>query len=284
MAELDAEQILKTLLASVGLADLSPDVWKAYGEGKITENTGIDQIGFQIKETDAYKKRFAGNVAREKAGKQPFSVTNYLQQEQSYRNAVQGRGLPAGFYDTEETFSKWIGGDISPAEVADRVDKGYLAVKDANPEVLTQLKQYYPDVNVGDIAAYFMDPTVATDIIVNRAKVAQIGSEAKRQAGIDLSLQQSEALRKEGVDKAKAQEGFGNIAAQQELFNPLQGEQAISQEEQISGTFGTNAAATQRIAKRKRQRLAEFDTGGSFAQASSSYSPTQSAGLKTVGQ
>jgi hypothetical protein len=197
--------------------------------------------------------------------------------------------LPAGFYDTEETFAKWIGGDISPAEVADRVDKGYLAVKDANPEVLTQLKQYYPDVNEGDIAAYFMDPNVATDIIVNRAKVAQIGSEAKRQAGIDLSLQQSEALRKEGVDKAKAQEGFGNIAAAQEMYGltteeATMGEQAITQEEQIGAAFGTNAAAAQRIAKKKRQRVAAFEQGGGFAEGRTAYSPVQAGGLKTVGQ
>jgi len=284
MAELDAEQILKSMLSGIGLADLAAVVWTAYGEGKITEQTSIDQIGFQIKETEAYKKRFAGNVALEKANKPPFSISNYLQQEQAYKNAVQGRGLPAGFYDTPEAYAKFIGADVSPQEVAYRVDNGYLAVKDANPEVLAQLKTYYPDVNTGDIAAYFMNPDVTTDIIVNRARVAEIGSEAQRQAGISLSVQQSEALRKEGIDKSKAQTGFATIAAQQEIFNPLQGEQAISQEEQISGTLGTNAAATQRIAKRKRQRLAEFDTGGSFAQASSSYSPTQSAGLKTVGQ
>jgi len=284
MAELDAEQILKSMLSGIGLADLATVVWTAYGEGKITEQTSIDQIGFQIKETEAYKKRFAGNVALEKAKKPPFSISNYLQQEQAYKNAVQGRGLPAGFYDTPEAYAKFIGADVSPQEVANRVDNGYLAVKDANPEVLAQLKTYYPDVNNGDLAAYFMNPDVTTDIIVNRARVAEIGSEAQRQAGISLSVGQSEALRKEGIDKAEAQKGFATIAAQQEVFNPLQGEEAINQEEQISGTLGTNAAATQRIAKRKRQRLAEFDTGGSFAQASSSYSPVSAAGLKTVGQ
>lgn len=280
MAELDAEQILKTMLGSVGLAELASVVWTAYGEGKITEETDIDQIGFQIKDTEAYKKRFAGNVALEKANKPTFSIRNYLQQEQSYKNAIQGRGLPAGFYDTPEAYAKFIGADVSPQEVANRVDNGYLAVKDANPEVLAQLKTYYPDVNNGDLAAYFMNPDVTTDIIVNRARVAEIGSEAQRQAGISLSVGQSEALRKEGINKAEAQQGFSNIAAQQELFNPLQGEQAITQEEQISGTFGTNAAATQRIAKRKRQRLAEFDTGGGFARANQ----FGTEGLRTVGQ
>jgi hypothetical protein len=281
MAELDAEQILKSMLSGVGLSDLAAVVWAAYGEGKITEQTTIDQIGFQIKETESYKKRFAGNVALEKANKAPFSISNYLQQEQAYKNAIQGRGLPAGFYDTPEAFAKFIGSEISPQEVANRVDQGYLAVKDANPEVLAQLKQYYPDVNTGDIAAYFMDPTVGTDIIVNRAKVAEIGSEAKRQAGINLSEEEAQALRKEGIDKAGAQRGFGSIALQQEIFNPIaQGEEAISQSEQIGATFGTNVAAAQRIAKRKRERSAAFEEGGGFAKTNQ----FGTEGLRTVGQ
>jgi hypothetical protein len=280
MAEPDAEQIIKSMLGAIGLEELASVVWSAYEEEKITTKTSIDQIGFQIKETEPYKRRFAGNVALEKAGKAPFSISNYLQQEQSYKNAIQGRGLPPGFYDTPEAYAKFIGADVSPQEVANRVDNGYLAVKDANPEVLAQLKTYYPDVNNGDLAAYFMNPDVTTDIIVNRARVAEIGSEAKRQAGINLSVEQSEALRKEGIDKAEAQQGFFNISAQQELFNPLQGEEAINQEQQIAGTFGTNAAATQRIAKRKRERSAAFESGGGFARSNQ----FGTEGLRTVGQ
>jgi len=87
-------------------------------------------------------------------------------------------------------------------------------------------------------------------------------------------------LQQAGVTSATARKGFGDIAAQQEVFNPLQGEEAITQAEQIGGTFGTNTAAAQRIAKRKRQRSAEFETGGGFARTNQ----FATEGLRTVGQ
>ncbi|MGA1656102.1 MAG: hypothetical protein ACO39D_08180, partial [Ilumatobacteraceae bacterium] len=51
------------------------------------------------------------------------------------------------------------------------------------------------------------------------------------------------------------------------LFVALPGttEEAISQQEQISGVFGTSAAAQQRIRQRSRERQAIFEAGGRFA-------------------
>jgi hypothetical protein len=96
--------------------------------------------------------------------------------------------------------------------------------------------------------------------------------------GIQLGMGTAEELAAQGITAAEAQQGFGQIGTQQELFNPLQGEQAITQEQQISGTFGTNAEARKAIAARRRSRQAAFETGGGFA-------TTQGASaLGTVGQ
>lgn len=280
MAEADAKQILATLLRGVGLGELVDDMWGAYTSGKITEQTPIDQIGFQLRDNESYKKRFPGNVALRGKNKPEFSITDYLRQEQAYKNAMQGRGLPAGFYDTTEKLGKFMENDISPAEISQRVEKGFLAVQDADPEVLRQLKEFYPDVSKGDIASFFMDPTVATDIIVNRAQVAQIGSEAKRQANIQLTETQAESLRKQGIEQPVAARGFARIAEEKQIYQALQtGEDAITQEEQIAGTFGTSAAAAQRIEQRKRKRKAEFEAGGGFLA-----SQAGSIGLGTVGE
>ena len=275
----DAQAILRSTFEAFGLGDLAKDIFDAYGAGKITETTDIDQIGFQIRDTEAYKRRFKGNLALRAAKKPEFSISQYLKQEQSYKNAIQGRGLPPGFYDTTDAFSNFIANDVSPEEVGDRVTKGYMAVKDANPEVLNQLKIFYPDVTQGDLATYFMDPKVGTDIIVNKAKVAQIGSEAMRQAGIQLTEQEAEALRKEGIEQPLAQKGFAQIASEQQLYNPLQGEEKITTEQQIAGTFGSSQAAVQRIEQRKRKRKAEFETGGAFTTTQAG-----ATGLKTVGE
>jgi hypothetical protein len=57
------------------------------------------------------------------------------------------------------------------------------------------------------------------------------------------------------------------------------GETAITQEEQIAGAFGTNAAAAQRIATRRAKRKAAFQEGGGLAETQQGVT-----GLRTAGQ
>jgi hypothetical protein len=53
----------------------------------------------------------------------------------------------------------------------------------------------------------------------------------------------------------------------------------IGTEEAIAATFGTSAAAAQRVATRRRRRQAEFEAGGGFAAGQ-----TGVAGLRTAGE
>jgi hypothetical protein len=104
--------------------------------------------------------------------------------------------------------------------------------------------------------------------LTNQMEAAQVAAEARRVANMQLTTAEAEALQGAGISTAAAREGFGAIAQQEGLFaGQMQGEDAISREEQIAGTFGTNAAAAQRIAQRRRQRQATFEGGGGFAQA-----------------
>jgi len=177
---------------------------------------------------------------------------------------MAGSGLPPSFYDQPSDFRNFIAYNTSAAEVKDRVTKGFQLVKNANPEVVKQMKELY-GVDEGALAAYFLDPEKGADILKKQASSATVAAESKRQAGIQLTSAQSEALVNEGVDADIARGGFSTLSNQQELLNTnLQGETAISQAEQISGTLGTNAAAKQRIETRKRQRQAAFEGGGGF--------------------
>jgi hypothetical protein len=190
--------------------------------------------------------------------------------------------MPAGFYDDPTDFQQLIANDVSPEELQGRIDQGYQAVKNASPTVIAEFKRLY-GVNEGDLAAYFIDPQRARPTFdryeaQRQAQAAAVSSQAQIQAGIALTAQESESLVRSGITEAQSQAGFEQISAQQELFNPLQGEQAISQEQQIAGTFGTNAQARQAIATRKRSRQAAFETGGGFATSQGA------SALGTVGQ
>ena len=233
-----------------------------------------------IRDTPEYKTRFKANELRRARGlpeKSPFEI---VQMENTYRETLRANSLPRGFYDTQEDFNNFIGSDVSPAELNARVSQGYNAVLQAEPGTKAELQRLY-GLNDGDIAAFFIDPERFNQSdAIKKAQAAQTASEARRQAGITLTTQQAEALATEGVTRQEAQQGFAAIGAQQELFQAgMEGEQAISQQEQIAGTFGTNAEARQAIARRRRSRQAGFEAGGGFAARQS-----EQTGLTTIGE
>jgi hypothetical protein len=233
-----------------------------------------------IRDTPEYKTRFKANELRRARGlpeKSPFEI---VQMENTYRETLRANSLPRGFYDTQEDFNNFIGSDVSPAELNARVSQGYNAVLQAEPGTKAELQRLY-GLGEGDIAAFFLDPERFNQSdAIKKAQAAQVASEARRQAGFTVDVGTAESLAAEGVDRGTAARGFQQLGATQELFTATQaGEDTISQEEQIAGTFGTSGAAAQRIATRRRRRQAEFEQGGSFA----GQGPT-STGLSTVGQ
>ena len=268
MAEETGTQILMRILRSVGLEDLAAEVSKGWKETNIPPNIEANELGFMLRDTDAYAKRFPGNKALRDAGKQEYSITEYIQLEKDYKNAIQGKGIPTGFYDSTDYVGKFISNGVSVAEVGRRVDQGFRAVNEGDPEVLKQLKQFYPTVNDGELAAFFLAPEEARPIIVSRAQAAQVGAQATQQAGMQLTTAEAESLVKQGIDTSQEAQGvFQTIGATQELFRPqMIGEEGVSREEQLQ--FGTgNVQAQQRISTRRRKRQAEFEAGGSFAAA-----------------
>ena len=283
---------LRARLVKLGLGDLF-NVINEVGLDPTIDNTDIDQVARSIESNPQAQvildKRFAGNKARIANNMQPLTPSEYINAENNYSDTLRTNGLPLGFYDQPEDLAKFIGGDVSNVELGQRIQRGYVAAQQAPASVREQLTTLY-GINEAELAAYFLDPTKATDVVLANKKNAsvfaqQIGSaeiaaQARQQAGMGLTRQQAESLRAQGVTEETAQQGFTQIGQQQGLFQPqMAGEQAITPEEQISGVLGLNAEAAQRIATRRRRRQAEFETGGGFAA-----SQTGLAGLRTVGQ
>lgn len=193
--------------------------------------------------------------------------------------------MPAGFYDDPKDFQNFIAQDVSPEELAGRIDLGYQAVRNAPQNVVTEFKRLY-GVSDGELAAYFIDPERARPTFdryeaERQARSAAISAQAQQQAQLTLQTQEAEALARAGISTEQAQAGFTDIAESQGLFaGQMQGEQAVSQAEQIGATFGTNAQARQAIAARRRRRTAQFEAGGSFA----GQGQGSATGLTTVGE
>jgi hypothetical protein len=258
-----AYNIIARTLETYGLGSLSQFVNDlVFKENVLDENI----IRGRMRETEQYKTRFAGNDARRKAGINVLSENEYLYLENAYRQQLRSAGMPVGFYDSNDDFTAMIGGDVSIAELATRVNQGYEAVKNADPQVIQEMQRLY-GVNDSQLAAYFLDPVKSTPMLVQQAKSAQIAAEATKQAGLAITYQQGEQLTQAGINAEQARQGFATLGQAKELFNPLAGEQGVgmTQEEQIGSVFGTNAAAAQRLRKKQAERTAVFQGGGGFA-------------------
>ena len=261
-----AYDVIADLLGQYGLSELTEFVGNF-----IVQNDVIDEnvLMGQIRQEDAYKERFAANEARRKAGLNVLPEGQYVALENTYRQYLRASGLPNNFYDSNEDLQNLIANDVSPGELAERVNQGYEAVRMANPEVVRQMQELY-GVTEGDLAAYFLDPDRATPTLLQQAQAAQIAAEARMQADISIGAQTAEELAQAGIGVAAARQGFAAITAAEEVFQTTTGEaqageRGFTQEEQVGAVFGTNAAAQQRLRQRARQRQAQFETGGQFA-------------------
>ena len=243
----------------------------------LAQNT--DALFGSVRNNPIYIERFKGNIARTKNGYVPLSEAQYIAQEQSYSTTLKNSGMPKGFYDTKDDFANLMANDISPAELNNRIENGYKMVTNAPPEVVNQLKMMVPDITDANLAAYFLDPAKSGTKIEQMARAANIAAQGKTAGGMQLTGTQAQSLAQAGITTQQAQAGFSQIGQQAGLYRPLQGEQDITQEDILAGTFTNEQAAQQRIARRKRGRTATFEAGGSFAQSQQS-----NIGLTTVGQ
>jgi hypothetical protein len=180
---------------------------------------GLSGAEFQIalRNTDAYQKRFAGNTERIKKGLVALSPGDYLALEDQYQNIMRNYGLPASYYTkdsigTQAGFNKLIANDVSAVELEERVLTAQKRVLDAAPEVMTALKQFYPDINNSNILAYTLDPEKGLEDIRKKVTAAEIGGAALG-AGLTTSLTDAEYLRRYGVTKETAQRGYEIIGS-----------------------------------------------------------------------
>ena len=200
----DAFMALNSLFKQYGLESLAGKIYEYVKNGY-----GADTISILLQDTPEYKKRFAANEARLKAGLSVLSPAEYISVENSYRQIMRQSGLPVGFYDSNEDFTNWISGDMSPTELQNRVDLATQATALANPAYKAALKQM--GLSDGELAAYFLDQDRALPILQKSAATAAIGAEAL-QRGLAFDQQYASELATAGISRDQASQGYAKIA------------------------------------------------------------------------
>ena len=222
----------------------------------ITSAIPKDEFVLRLRETEDYKKRFAGNAERVAKGLAALSERNYIQLEDQYQNVMRNYGLPESYWakdslGTQEGFTKLIGNDVDSIELEDRIMNAQSRVVNSNPEVLAAFKEFYPEITSGDILAYALDPVNGKDVIKRKITAAEIGG-AAIQSGLKTSLTRAEELGAAGVTKAAAEEQYGKIGGGLQRGSQLAsmyGEDPYTQttaETELFGLAGKTEARKQR--------------------------------------
>jgi len=216
-----AFQMLEDTFRGYGLNTLADEVRNymvqglPYAEGTI-----------RLRQSEAYKTRFAGNEGRIAKGLAAYDPREYLQAEEEYKNLFASAGL--GDLSTQENFSSLIGGAVSLVEAQDRIKNVFTRIDNAPAELKAQLGRYFgaygvndPSIQRSQLAKSLLLGDTSAQTLERNLQKAQLFTGAVRY-GLDLqedrikNLQQQ--LESQGVSDflGKGMSGF------QELSESLQ--------------------------------------------------------------
>jgi len=256
--------------------DLLFQQFDAYGLGALVTplkgliESGVSPAEFTIKlrETDAYKKRFAANQARIGKGLRALSEAEYIGLEDQYQDVMRRYGLPETYYTRgemgrQEGFEKFLGGDVSPVELEDRIQTAQRRVLNAAPQIKDALTQYYGnEISNGDILAYVLDPDKAIENIKRKVTAAEIGGAASI-AGLGAARSRAEELQSFGVTGEQARQGYNVISEflpQARALGERYAKQGLGPYTQETAEAEVFAVPGSAEAGRKRRKLAELET------------------------
>jgi hypothetical protein len=276
-----AKDAVSKMFANAGLGQtfidsLTATIDKVYDENIMPTD---EQILNSIYSSDAYKTRFAANEAIRKRmaegkgmpGDRLLTPAEYIKTEDAYREVLQTAGLPVGFYDTQDDFTKLIENSISTAELTERVNIASQALQNADKNIVDALKSYY-GMSTGDLTAYLLDKDKAFNVLNSRYQytteeakkmygAAEIGGAAGR-AGMDATKGFAEEIYSAGKG-AMAEQAFQSASRQQEDYKRLLGlyGQEAGQEdlarEALALAGGTDVSLrTKKLASKERAKFA----------------------------
>ena len=247
----EAENVMTVLnarFAQYGLESLVPTIRDLAISGA-TEST----ITLQLRESEAYKKRFKANEERLKKGLTFIEEADYVGLEDKYRQILRAYGLRQ--FDTDEYVSQFIANDVSAAELSSRVQTAVTRVQNASPLILSTLTKYY-GITQNDLVGYVLDPDQIFPDLERKVSTAEIGAAARTQ-GIEPGKYVAEQLAAQGITAEQAKRGYSTIAEilptvtkLSDIYgSTLQGYSLTEAEQEVFNSLAS--------AQRKREKLAQ---------------------------
>ena len=268
----DAFALVQDTMRSYGFTDAELGELSGYIESSIIDpNVGPNAAILGMRNLKVYKQRFVGNETRVKAGLNALSEGEYLQQEKDYGQYFREYGVQN--LATRERMGILIGNDISAIEAKNRIGLAVDRVKNADANIIKQLKTYYPTLEDKDLVSYFLSPTEYLPELKRKVTASEIGAAALGQGFTDTS--RALGYADYGVDRSGALEGYASLASvlpATSKLGDIYGETGIAYTQQTGEEEFLKASDA---AKRKRNILASKERAsfeGSAGNAPGAYS------------
>jgi len=265
--------VFKSELQNVfGVFDPTDDTWlrEIWTAGQNKLNEGIDSGSIPdllLDDTTLtnYRSRFSGLFKlRELSKKQSVSyvpnIATYIASERALSEKLKYYGL--NDLATQKNIADIIGNDVSVTEAEGRIVEGYIAIRNADSALREQLQKEFPTLNDADfVSALLSKPGEGVEFL--KTKVARAGIETSAVATGIQSQVGAEELRKRGITRETALEGFKSIKSQQagveqaaQMFGETTSKTEL-QKQLEEETFGI-AGEQQNIKRLKSQARAQF--------------------------
>jgi hypothetical protein len=234
---------IKSTLTSYGFTAAQVTSLSAFAWGEIQANIDPTQVSLDLQSQPAFIEKFPAIKERVTAGLPPITPAEYLSTLDSYTQSLNAAGINPSTVNLNNLVAK----DVSPTELSDRIQQGYLAISLAPPDVISAMQNYY-GVTKGQLVQYFTNPGANEATLLQQAAAAQIGGAATGSGFMGKNAQSTTPaissalatqLAQQGVTYGQAQSGFGTLATQAQLYNPLPGQG------QVRGNGGAPYTANQ---------------------------------------
>jgi len=249
---LDLYESIKARLAEYnleGLADTVLNLVQTYGSDM------KETVNAKLRETDAYKQRFAGNEGLVKANLPKLSEAEYLYNERQYDETFGAYG--AKDLASRSNFADLIGKNVSPQELADRFNLAVDKVQKADPALKKQLQKMYPGISDTELTRSLLLGKEGSKYLESRIGQAEILTEADT-AGLTLQSDVAE-LQARGVTRAKATEGLSAVSSalpglQQaaSIYGDTGTPESLQKELESEVLLGQTSKRTKRLASQAR--------------------------------
>jgi hypothetical protein len=262
--EREQRNIYATIEATLAEYELDTPEMLALVKRLIESDASPAEIWLEVRKTQTWKDRFAGNEERLARGLNALDPQAYIQYERDARRLFSEAGLPDSFYDHRSDFVGLIGRDVSLRELQRRVQDGFVQVTQAPIEIRQAFANYFGVQGDAALAALFLNYDRAVEVLMKQVAAAEFGGTGTR-FGLQFGRSVAERAADLGISRDQAEAGFGKILEFKPLFEETitERDDFTAEREGANSVFGFQPTDIDKIRQRRAQRLANM--GGAIA-------------------